>query len=274
MKVLHKATDKKSGFFPLPPAETEASESRSPDGLRVSEKEYWENYYGYAGSSDHSFEWNNGILEEKPMGDHLSYLIYDWFHSLLKQYLETYPVAKIFGTDMGFRLALPQKTVIRKPDLSIVLDSNPVRFGLLDRSYKGIFDMCIEFLSDSTKKEAERDTVEKKSEYAGTGVKEYFILDRLGNETFFYRLNRRGLYSTIRPAPGKIIRSAVLPGFQFRKADLYTRRGFESLVEDPVYNSFVLKKWQAERSRADEAEKKARKLADRLRSLGIDPETV
>jgi len=274
MKVLHKATDKKSGFFPLPPAETEASESRSPDGLRVSEKEYWENYYGYAGSSDHSFEWNNWILEEKPMGDHLSYLIYDWSHSLLKQYLETYPVAKIFGTDMGFRLALPQKTVIRKPDLSIVLDSNPVRFGLLDRSYKGIFDMCIEFLSDSTKKEAERDTVEKKSEYAGTGVKEYFILDRLGNETFFFRLNRKGLYSRIRPAPGKIIRSAVLPGFQFRKADLYTRRGFESLAEDPVYNSFVLKKWQAERSRADEAEKKARKLADRLRSLGIDPETV
>jgi len=274
MKVLHKATDKKSGFFPLPPAETEASESRSPDGLRVSEKEYWENYYGYAGSSDHSFEWNNGILEEKPMGDHLSYLIYDWFHSLLKQYLETYPVAKIFGTDMGFRLALPQKTVIRKPDLSIVLDSNPVRFGLLDRSYKGTFDMCIEFLSDSTKKEAERDTVEKKSEYAGTGVKEYFILDRLGNETFFFRLNRKGLYSRIRPAPGEIIRSAVLPGFQFRKADLYTRRGFESLAEDPVYNSFVLKKWQAERSRADEAEKKARKLADRLRSLGIDPETV
>jgi len=274
MKVLHKATDKKSGFFPLPPAETEASESRSPDGLRVSEKEYWENYYGYAGSNDHSLEWNNLILEEKPVGDHLSYLIYDWFHSLLKQYLETYPVAKIFGTDMGFRLALPQKTVIRKPDLSIVLDSNPVRFGLLDHSYKGTFDMCIEFLSDSTKKEAERDTVEKKSEYAGTGVKEYFILDRLGNETFFFRLNRRGLYSPIRPAPGKIIRSAVLPGFQFRKADLYTRRGFESLVEDPVYNSFVLKKWQAERSRADEAEKKARKLADRLRSLGIDPETV
>ncbi len=271
MKVLQKATDKKSGLFSLLPAETAA---RSPEGLRVSEQEYWEKYYEYAGGSDHSFEWNGGVLEEKPMGDHLSYLMYDWFHSLLKQYLETYPVAKIFGTDMGFRLTLPQKTVIRKPDLSLVLDSNPVRFGLLDRSYKGTFDMCIEFLSDSTKKEAERDTVEKKSEYAGTGVNEYFILDRLGNETAFYRLNRRGLYSPVRPAAGKIIRSAVLPGFQFRKTDLYTRPCFESLAQDPIYNSFVLKKWQAERSRADEAEKKARRLADRLRSLGIDPETV
>lgn len=69
--------------------------------------------------------------------------------------------------------------------------------------------------------------------------------------------NSRGHYSSIRPAPGKIIRSAVLPGFQFRKSDLYIRPDFETLAEDPVYRSFVLKKWQAERSRADEAEKKA-----------------
>jgi len=275
MKALEKQRSEIYGKYPLTPAD---AEPRSLDGLRVSEEEYWETYYDYVGENDFSYEWNDGVLEEKSMGDHLSYLMFDWFYLLLKQYLEANPLAKIFGTDMGFRLALQHKTTIRKPDLSLILDSNPVRFDLLDRSYKGIYDICFEFLSDSTKKYAERDTIHKRSEYAGIRVKEYFILDRLGKETAFYRLNRKGFYSSIRPIGG-IIRSAVLPGFQFRRDDLYTRPHFRDIMDDPIYNAFVLKDFQAERSRAEKAEKsaeverkKARKLADKLRSLGIDPE--
>ncbi len=285
MKALEKQRSEIHGKYPPEPAEPEYAEPLSLDGLRVSEEEYWETYYDYVGDNDFSFEWNDGVLEEKPMGDHLSYLMFDWFYLLLKQYLEANPIAKIFGTDMGFRLALQHKTSIRKPDLSLILDSNPVRFDLLDRSYKGIYDICFEFLSDSTKKYAERDTIHKRSEYAGIGVKEYFILDRLGKETAFYRLNRKGFYSSIRPIGG-IIRSAVLPGFQFRRDDLYTRPHFRDIISDPVYNAFVLKDFQAEHRRAEKAEeraeverkraeterKKAQKLADKLRSLGIDPD--
>jgi hypothetical protein len=285
MKALEKQRSEIYGKYPLKPADSEDAEPRSLDGLRVSEEEYWETYYDYVGENDFSYEWNDGVLEEKPMGDHLSYLMFDWFYLLLKQYLEANHLAKIFGTDMGFRLALQHKTTIRKPDLSLILDSNPVRFDLSDRSYKGIFDICFEFLSDSIKKYAERDTIHKRSEYAGIRVKEYFILDRLGKQTAFYRLNRKGFYSSIRPIGG-IIRSAVLPGFQFRRDDLYTRPHFRDIIADPVYNAFVLKDFQAERSRAEKAEKsaeverkkadverkKAQKLADRLRSLGIDPD--
>jgi len=278
MKALEKQRSEIYGKYSPKPADSEDAGPRSLDGLRVSEEEYWETYYDYVGENDYSFEWNDGVLEEKPMGDHLSYLMFDWFYLLLKQYLEANPLAKIFGTDMGFRLALQHKTTIRKPNLSLILDSNPVRFDLLDRSYKGIYDICFEFLSDSTKKYAERDTIHKRSEYAGIRVKEYFILDRLGKETAFYRLNRKGFYSSIRPIGG-IIRSAVLPGFQFRRDDLYTRPHFRDIMDDPIYNAFVLKDFQAERSRAEKAEKsaeverkKARKLADKLRSLGIDPE--
>ncbi|MCP4111621.1 MAG: hypothetical protein GY749_39890 [Desulfobacteraceae bacterium] len=116
----------------LPVSEADESELH---GLEVSEEEYWEKYYEYAGDNDYSFEWNNGVLEEKPMGDHLSYLMSDWFHSLLKEYLEVHPDAVIFGTDLGFRLELPKKKVIRKPDMSLILKTNPVSFDLLDRSY-------------------------------------------------------------------------------------------------------------------------------------------
>ncbi|MCP4345066.1 MAG: Uma2 family endonuclease, partial [Desulfobacterales bacterium] len=217
------------------------------------------------------------------------------FHSLLKEYLEVHPDAVIFGTDLGFRPELPGKKVIRKPDMSLILKTNPVSFDLLDRSYNGVFDMCFEFLSDSKEEYAERDTVKKRSEYAGGGVKEYFILDRLGTETDLYRLNRRGFYSPIRPTSGGVIKSKVLPGFQFRIQDLYDRPGFEEMANDPVYKHFVLKKWQAERGRADEAEKRAGKaektlkaerkragkaektalkLAEKLREMGIDPESL
>ncbi|MDM8551596.1 Uma2 family endonuclease [Desulfobacterales bacterium HSG2] len=252
-----RASERGGGFSP--PVGTDISEFRPFDGVRVSEEEYWEKYYEYAGPDDRIFEWNNGVLEEKPMGDHLSYLTSDWFHTLLKQYLEACPVAEIFGTDMGFRLLLPHKAVIRRPDLSLVLNTNPIRFGPLDRSYSGVFDICIEFLSDSTKADIERDTKHKHSEYAFGGVGEYYILDRLGKETAFYRLGPRGFYLPILPASGGIIRSSVLPGFQFREADLYTRPSLIKMAEDAVYKAFVLRDWQAERGRADNAEKKTEK---------------
>ena len=51
------------------------SATSEPTRRRVSETEYWENYYE---NSDHHYEWNNGYLEEKPMPDHVSYLMYDW----------------------------------------------------------------------------------------------------------------------------------------------------------------------------------------------------
>ncbi len=44
-----------------------------PVTTEVSEKEYWKEYYEL---SDIHLEWNNGILEEKPVSDHETILIY------------------------------------------------------------------------------------------------------------------------------------------------------------------------------------------------------
>ncbi|EDN66179.1 hypothetical protein BGP_0528 [Beggiatoa sp. PS] len=49
---------------------------RSLDGLAVSETVYWEKYYE---NPENIYEWNNGILEEKPVSDHLNVLMYLWF---------------------------------------------------------------------------------------------------------------------------------------------------------------------------------------------------
>ena len=249
----------------------------SQDGVRVSEEEYWAIYYH---DPDFNYEWNNGLLEEKPMADYLSFEMYRWFFALLQEYLQTSPLAKMIGLDIGFRLALPDKTSIRRPDLALIRHSNPVPITAEECTYRGIFDLCIEFLSDSKPGEATRDTVVKKLEYGQAGVAEYFILDRKGAETAFYRLNVRGGYAPISAQPGGIIRSEVLPGFQFRLEDLYRHPPLLEKVNDRVYRAFILQDYQAacqraeaERQRAETAEQRAEKLAAKLRALGIDPET-
>lgn len=245
--------------------------SHSEDGLRVSEEEYWEKYYH---DPDFTYEWNNGRLEEKPMADYLSSKMYRWFFSLLEEYLKTHPIAKLICLDIGFRLTLPDKTSIRRPDLALILHSNPMTIDDEDCTYKGIFDLCIEFLSDSTPQEVKRDPVVKKAEYCQAGVTEYFILDRKGSETTFYRLNERGSYSYIPPQSGEVIRSEVLPGFQFRIGDLYIHPPLIDKINDPVYNSFILQEYQAEHHRAEAEHQEKLKFAAKLRELGIDPERI
>jgi hypothetical protein len=269
----------------------------SEDGLYVSEEEYWEKYYHHP---DFDYEWNNGYLEEKPMTDYRGSRAYQWFLTLLYQFLASFPIAKMIGLEFGFRLALPRKTSIRKPDLAVVLNTNPIILGDTEFSYKGTFDLCIESLSYSKPKEIKRDTVDKKKEYQGVGVREYYILDARKTETAFYRLNRKGKYEKIRPAGTDVICSEVLPGFRFRISDLYTQPSFEEMTEDEIYHEYVLpfhqqikqkaesewrraesekqraelekQKAESERRRADQAEQKAAHLARKLRELGVNAE--
>lgn len=117
-----------------PPTQTQSHslnehDSATPRRKRVSEAVYWKKYYDYVGPEDHQYEWNDGYLEERPSHNYISFLMYSWLEILLSEYLQEQPVAKKIGLGMGFRLALLHKTVIRKPDLGVVLNSNPVPLG-------------------------------------------------------------------------------------------------------------------------------------------------
>jgi len=271
MRMLHALRYDSEDTFPIGYEETAEEESEvSEDGLYVSEEEYWEKYYSHP---YFNYEWNNGYLEEKPMTDVKGSQAYLWFFVLLRQFLEEFPIAKMIGLEFGFRLALPRKTSIRKPDLAVVLNSNPIILGDTEFSYKGTFDICIESLSYSRLKEIKRDTVEKKKEYQGIGVKEYYILDARKIETAFYRLNEKGKYQKISPTDTEIIRSGILPGFQFRIGDLYRQPSLEELTEDEVYQGYVLPFHQKvkriaeqERHRAESAKQKAEQEYHRAES--------
>jgi pyruvate/2-oxoglutarate dehydrogenase complex dihydrolipoamide acyltransferase (E2) component len=215
----------------------------------VSETDYWCHYYADA---DRPYEWNNGHLEEKPVSDQGTYLVYLWFVELLRHYLREHPLGQLAALEMGFRLALPDRTVIRRPDLGLVLAANPAPLLPLDRSYHGIFDLCVEALSDEDRASIDRDLVTKKAEYAAAGVPEYYILHRTDGQLGFFSLNPAGRYQPIAPVDG-VIQSRVLPGFQFRIDDLKRQPDPDRLLDDPVY-PFVLPGWREADRRAAAAE--------------------
>jgi Uma2 family endonuclease len=273
------------------------TETQSEDGMFVSEELYWEEYYDHP---DFNYEWNNGYLEEKPVADYSKVKMYCWFSDVLRGYLRVHPVAKFTALEMGARLPLPHKTAIRKPDLGLVLNSNLIPLKDDDRTYHGIYDLCVESLSDSNKHAIERDTVQKWGEYEAVGIQEYYILDDHGVETTFLE-NVGGIYLPITQVNG-IVHSKVLSGFQFRVNDLYRQPGLIELTDDPVYQGFILLEHQAEKRRAEqesrraeresrraERERQARvlaqhqvkqerqvkeRLAAKLRELGIDPDRI
>ena len=229
---------------------------RSRKSLRISEAIYWKKYYHHP---DIIYEWKNGKLEEKCMADHLDYLMYKWFLKLLDEYLAVKPIAKITGLEIGFRLVLPDEVAIRRPDLGVVLHDNPIPLESTDKTYEGTFDICVESVSDSNEEHIKRDTVDKKQEYAKGGVQEYLILDASREYTAYYRLNAQGVYVPVKPTKQGVIKSKVLPGFQFRLEDLYNQPSNDKMIEDPVYQSFVSLGYQKERKARQKAEAQALK---------------
>ena len=245
----------------------ERIEDRAPaHGLRVTLEEYWKKWYERPHPDlDVSYEWNNGILEAKPLHNYAQTEQYRWFFRLLSCYLEVNPIAKILCLETGTYMSVRDESlpsgkweVVFKPDIGIILDDNPAPWGADDqRSYIGVCDMIVEELSDSTSAEIKRDTEEKKDAYARAEVKEYFILDPKDRHLHFYRLGVAGSYEDIEPDEEGVIRSEVLPGFQFRRGDLLREPLLVELARDDVYADYVIPELQVAESRVGKAEERA-----------------
>ena len=222
----------------------------APDeGRDVTLEEYWARWYENPYPDiDVSYEWNNGILEAKPMPNAPQLDLGNWFLVLLLQFINTHGIAKLINMETGFHLKMMDseepsgmRQAVRKPDIGIILNDNPVSWGDIDqRSFAGICDAVVEFLSDSTLTEVRRDTEEKWRDYALAGVREYTILDPSGEHMRFYRLAPEGRYEEIPPDAEGVIHSEVLPGFQFRMEDLRRQPELAELALDDVYAGFVL----------------------------------
>ena len=244
----------------------ESTELAPDNGRYVTLEEYWEKWYENPYPHlDVSYEWNNGILEAKPLPNAPQIGLYNWFLALLLCNLETFDHASLINLETGFMLTIDddsdpkgERVQVRKPDIGVILNTNPVSWGELDqRHFDGVCDLVVESVSDSTLAEVLRDTVEKREDYALGGVKEYYILDPGGERMRFYTLTLDGEYEEIPPDPSGVIRSNVLSGLQFRVDDLHRRPRLADLARDPVYSDYVIPELQVAVSRADKAEEQA-----------------
>ena len=235
----------------------------SADGLVVSEAEYWEKYYEV---KDYHYEWNNGVLEEKPVSDYATFKVYKWLFLLIDAFLLSHPIGRLVALETAFRMefADQEKATIRKPDFFVVLGDNPAPYGDTENSFGGIADLCVEAISDSSRKNLERDTKTKRGEYELAGVSEFYMLDASGRNMIFLRRNAAGQFAPIAPTADGVIRSTTLPGFQFRIDDLYRQPSPVELSEDEVYRGFVLPELTAARVRA--AQEEARAEEERARA--------
>ena len=258
---------------------------KSEHGKRVSAEEYLRQY---AEHPDFNYEWNNGILEEKPVSTISQLRLYRWFLQILSYYLEVNRLAEAAMFEFLAEMEVGDKIVKRKPDLLIVRNDNPIPLHDEDNSYAGVCDLCVELLSTSNQANIDRDITKKKREYEAAGVHEYLILDRDGDHMEFYRLDARGTYATVQPDAAGLVAFETLPGFQFRWADLLVRPPLRQLVEDPVYNHYILPEYDMLKRRVEQAEQRAEQESQRaeqesqraewyavhLRALGIDPSTL
>ena len=235
------------------------------DGLSVTLEEYWTKWYAnpYA-DKEVSYEWHNGRLEAKPLSTRAQLELYNWFFHLLLHYVESHPIASLLNLETGFILSIQdldnptgERKEVRKPDIGVIRNDNPVEWEEGERIYKGSCDMCVESVSDSTRAAILRDTEAKKQSYAGSGVREYYILDPSEQYMHCYRLNAAGDYEEIEPDDEGVIRSEVLPGFQFRWDDLIRKPAIRKLILDEVYGGYILPEYQAEVEARQWAEEQA-----------------
>ncbi len=236
------------------------------DGRYVTLEEYWSRWYENPYPDiDVSYEWNNGRLEAKPSHNAPQLDLCNWFLQLLRRYISTFPIAKLINLETGFVLTIEdpaelsgQRKAVRKPDIGVILTSNPAPWGGVDRRhFDGVCDLVVEAVSDATPAEVLRDTEEKRRNYALAGVKEYFILDPSGEHMRFYRLIAGGRYEEIQPDAVGIVGSEVLPGLQFRLEDMQRQPDLEKLALNDVYSGYVLPGYQIAVKRAEAAAQRA-----------------
>lgn len=221
----------------------------APDeGRRVTKEEYWASWYQNPYPHiDVSYEWINGILQAKPPSNYPQIKQYRWFFTLISRYTETHPIADLINLNCGVSMTVPDAAqpsgkwdVVYKPDLGVIRHDNPAPWGADDQyAFEGVCDICVEEISDATLEEVRRDTCEKKRGYAIAGVKEYYILDPEDRYMHFYRLTAGRRYEEIQPDAAGIIRSNVLPGFRFRRADLLKQPPLAELALDEIYADYV-----------------------------------
>ncbi len=155
------------------------------DSTTVAHNVTWDTYLEDYGS--HFYEWVNGTVYRLAPVHEEHREIRRYLQLLLEAYLEVKPIGSVRHSPFNMRIS--ERKIARKPDIMLVLGANAS--NLTARFMDGPADICIEVVSPES---VARDHGEKFAEYEAFGVREYWIIDPLRNESRFYRADRTGRF--------------------------------------------------------------------------------
>ena len=181
-------------------------------------------------SQDEFFEW----LQRRPAGDiHHYELIHGrivmtppagFGHGtveatlvhLLREHVVGRRLGRILGSSAGYDLPSgdtlePDVSFVSVERLAVGPAPDPTRFARL------VPDLVVEILSPST---ARRDRTEKKEIYAANGVREYWLVDPVGETATVFHLRGEAYGEPIQVRDG-VVPSEVLPDLELRAGEIF-----------------------------------------------------
>ena len=175
----------------------------------ISEADYMQHY------AEHGYEWVQGELHKMSPVTSIHQDLVDYLRDLFRTYLDIRPVARLHTERFVMHLELPYKVTRREPDLMLILHENP--HTLTDTYMNGPADICIEVVSRGSETV---DYGDKLTEYEQGGVREYWIIDPIRQQSTFYRLTDAGHYQRY-DVQGDVYKTPLLPDLALHLSTLW-----------------------------------------------------
>lgn len=167
----------------------------------------FEEFLDSFGENDH-VEWVGGeVIRMSPATDRHQDLLRFLF-TLLNHHVEAHELGWLRSAPFVMWLDGPNRG--REPDILFVTEEH--RGRVKDTILDGPADLAVEIVSRDS---VGRDRGEKFVEYEAAGVREYWLIDPLREQTEFYRLED-GRYRLVPPDADGWYRSTALEGFRLR----------------------------------------------------------
>jgi Uma2 family endonuclease len=168
----------------------------------------WEEYLAWD-FEDCQAEWVDGevILMPPVRADHQ--FIAGFLYRLICDFVERHGLGLVLQPPMRMRLS--SRPSGREPDVLFLATAHADR--LKEALVDGPADLAVEVVSPESE---ERDRATKLIEYEAAGVREYWLVDPLRKQTYFYGLGEDGLYHLEPVSADGLYHSTVLKGLRLK----------------------------------------------------------
>jgi len=190
---------------PMPTAANGAASARPPG---IPTRMTWEEYLAWD-FEDCQAEWVDGEVVMMPPVRVDHQFILGFLYEVIARYVRRHRLGRVLFAPALMRLS--SRPSGREPDLLCLAAAHVDR--LKETYVDGPADLAVEIVSPDSEA---RDRATKLVEYEAGGVTDYWLIDPLRKETYFYVLGEDGRYHLAPVSADGVYESHVLEGFRLR----------------------------------------------------------